>query len=117
MLTTAASVFSCGASRNKRDKRAFDETDWGLRTRTSILFPFRFTIHVPLGTAPGFRDSGYGELGVLHNVGHDGYSWSSSSVDSDDYYRDLDLSFNTQGLNPNSVHYRAYGLQLRCLSE
>ncbi len=67
--------------------------------------------------APGFRDSGYGELGVLHNVGHDGYSWSSSSVNSGDYYRDLDLSFNTQGLNPNSVHYRAYGLQLRCLSE
>ena len=71
----------------------------------------------PSGCAPGFRDSGYGELGVLHNVGHDGYSWSSSSVDSDDYYRDLDLSFNTQGLSPNSVHYRAYGLQLRCLSE
>ncbi len=69
------------------------------------------------GPAPGFRDSGYGELGVLHNVGHDGYSWSSSSVNSGDYYRDLDLSFNTQGLNPNSVHYRAYGLQLRCLSE
>ncbi|WP_297628810.1 hypothetical protein [uncultured Rikenella sp.] len=54
---------------------------------------------------------------MLHNVGHDGYSWSSSSVNSGDYYRDLDLSFNTQGLNPNSVHYRAYGLQLRCLSE
>ncbi|WP_297830021.1 hypothetical protein [uncultured Rikenella sp.] len=54
---------------------------------------------------------------MLHNVGYDGYSWSSSSVNSGDCYRDLDLGFNTQGLDSNSVHYRAYGLQLRCLSE
>ena len=35
---SAVTVFSCVASRNKRDRRAFDGTDWELRTRDYICF-------------------------------------------------------------------------------
>ena len=50
-------------------------------------------------------------------VGGYGYSWSSTSYGSDDHYRGMFLRFYTQHLYPSLAHYRAYGLQLRCLSE
>ncbi|WP_304708583.1 hypothetical protein [uncultured Rikenella sp.] len=63
--------------------------------------------------APGFRDSGYGELGVLHDVGHDGYSWSSATGG----IHGLDLTFRAQYLYYSTAHTRGHGFQLRCLSE
>ncbi|WP_300681799.1 hypothetical protein [uncultured Rikenella sp.] len=46
-------------------------------------------------------------------VGNSGYSWSSAVSGTNGVF----LYFDTQGLNPGSVNYRGYGLQLRCLSE
>ena len=60
--------------------------------------------------APGSR--GYGE-GALWGVGNDGISWSF--VTGGVY--GLDLNFNVAKLNPVNANCRAYGLQLRCLSE
>ena len=64
--------------------------------------------------APGYRGSGEG---ALWNVGNDGYSWSSTSYDSGDHYRGVYLFFRVTELYPSHMTYRAYGLQLRCLSE
>ena len=46
-------------------------------------------------------------------VGYHGYSWSSvtSGISG------LDLNLHSQNLNPSHADYRAYGFQLRCLSE
>ena len=63
--------------------------------------------------APGHR--GHGE-GALWYVGSNGYSWSSTSYDSDDHYRGMYLNFNVTELNPSNTTNRANGLQLRCLS-
>ncbi|WP_304736192.1 hypothetical protein [uncultured Rikenella sp.] len=62
--------------------------------------------------APGFRDSGYGELGVLHNVGYGGYNWSPAVSESLGVY----LLFSATELDPGNA-YRGTGLQLRCLLE
>ncbi|WP_299457479.1 hypothetical protein [uncultured Rikenella sp.] len=64
--------------------------------------------------APGSR--GYGE-GALWYVGNSGYSWSSTSYASGDHYRGMYLDFYATGLAPSTTPCRAYGLQLRCLSE
>ncbi|WP_300828924.1 hypothetical protein [uncultured Rikenella sp.] len=63
-----------------------------------------------LSAAPGFRDR---DTGALLAVGNDGYSWSSATSG----ISGLDLSFSVVWLPPSFAHYRAYGLQLRCLSE
>ena len=64
--------------------------------------------------APGFRDSGlYGLLGALTRVSNSGYSWSSSFSGTSGVF----LYFFAQSLNPSGSDRRAYGLQLRCLSE
>ncbi|WP_297831119.1 hypothetical protein [uncultured Rikenella sp.] len=62
------------------------------------------------GSAPGYRihDAG-GAIGV----GNYGYSWSSAVSGINGRL----LWFQTQGLSPNPADGRAYGLQLRCLSE
>ncbi|WP_294596555.1 hypothetical protein [uncultured Rikenella sp.] len=60
--------------------------------------------------APGCRGSASGALG---NIGNNGYSWSSAVSGTNGVF----LGFYTQSLNPSSVDYRGYGLQLRCLSE
>ncbi|WP_294596661.1 hypothetical protein [uncultured Rikenella sp.] len=46
-------------------------------------------------------------------VGYNGFSWSSatSGIGS------LDLYFHSQHLDPSGTLNRAYGFQLRCLSE
>ncbi|WP_297627756.1 hypothetical protein [uncultured Rikenella sp.] len=64
--------------------------------------------------APGHR--GYGE-GALWGVGLNGFSWSSTSYDSDDHYRGMYLGFSVTNLYPSSAYSRAYGFQLRCLAE
>ena len=61
-------------------------------------------------TAPGYRTTGVGDL---VNAGNFGYIWSS--VTSDSY--GIRLGFNTTWLDPCDMYGRAYGFQLRCLSE
>ena len=64
--------------------------------------------------APGFRDAGNeGRLGALEYVGHYGFSWSSTANDT----RGIYLHFNATNLNLRGQGHRAYGFQLRCLSE
>jgi len=60
--------------------------------------------------APGFR--GYGE-GALGSVSSNGYSWASTVSDINSMY----LGFHVTWLNLSSTYYRAFGFQLRCLSE
>ncbi|WP_300729143.1 hypothetical protein [uncultured Rikenella sp.] len=69
---------------------------------------------MPSGTAPGHRGSGEG---ALWGVGIGGYNWSSTSYDSGDRYRGVLLHYYATYLNPSDVYLRAYGFQLRCLSE
>ncbi|WP_300828999.1 hypothetical protein [uncultured Rikenella sp.] len=64
--------------------------------------------------APGFRER---DNGGLVDVGNSGYSWSSTSYGSGGHYRGMYLDFNATALYPCYTTYRAYGLQLRCLSE
>ncbi|WP_304708213.1 hypothetical protein [uncultured Rikenella sp.] len=69
---------------------------------------------MPFPPAPGFRDAGSnGRLGDLMGIGNDGFSYSSSVEDSNR----VCLYFYTQRLDASYLGYRAYGLQLRCLSE
>ena len=65
--------------------------------------------------APGYRD--FGRLGALGGVGNSGYGWASTSYDSGDHYRGMYLHFGATALHPSLTTYRAYGRQLRCLSE
>jgi len=60
--------------------------------------------------APGYR---HPHFGPLHAVGHDGYSWASMVSGTLGVF----VGFYAQGLNPSSANSRAYGIQLRCLSE
>ena len=60
--------------------------------------------------APGYHDGGGG---ALYYVGNHGFSWSSRV--SGTY--GMHLVFNVTELYPSSAGYRAYGFQLRCLSE
>ncbi|WP_300829473.1 hypothetical protein [uncultured Rikenella sp.] len=46
-------------------------------------------------------------------IGSDGFSWSSTASGNTGVYS----HFSTQYLNPGRANFRAYGLQLRCLSE
>ena len=108
MRTTVLTVFCCGASRNKRGRRAFAGTDRGLRTRAWAHFSIQILrITRP---APGFRERANGGL---NNVGNNGFSYSSSVSGSNGVY----LNFNVTNLNPSNANSRAYGLQLRCLSD
>ncbi|WP_294598275.1 hypothetical protein [uncultured Rikenella sp.] len=61
-------------------------------------------------SAPGYRIAGSGEP---DGVGHHGYSWSSAVSGTYGVF----LGFGTQYLNPCSADNRAFGRQLRCLSE
>ena len=68
---------------------------------------------MPSVPAPGFRGNTSGGLSL---VGNDGYSWACTPV-TGDHYRGMYLYFHVTGLHPSSMTGRAYGLQLRCLSE
>ncbi|WP_297625101.1 hypothetical protein [uncultured Rikenella sp.] len=46
-------------------------------------------------------------------VGRDGYSWSATVSGADG----MNLNFHIPWLVPNHASNRAYGFQLRCLSE
>ncbi len=59
--------------------------------------------------APGYRYSRSGEPGY---VGF-GYSWASGGSD----INGMSMGFGTTWLYLNHSVYRAYGFQLRCLSE
>ncbi|WP_297829676.1 hypothetical protein [uncultured Rikenella sp.] len=66
------------------------------------------------GAAPGYRDAGYyGRLGDLTDIGNYGYSWSSTISGANSQK----LRFYVTGLTPSHAGNRAYGFQLRCLSE
>ena len=67
-------------------------------------------VRVPSGTAPGYR---HRDTGALWNVGNSGYSWGSTF----DGNNGMHLSFRATWLHPNDSYHRAYGFQLRCLSE
>ncbi len=67
-------------------------------------------IRVPSGTAPGYRSY---TLGVQSSVGNGGFCYSSSVKGGNGMY----LNFDVTRLDSGSSNSRAYGLQLRCLSE
>ncbi len=60
--------------------------------------------------APGYRPR---DTGALGNVGGGGYCRTStvSGING------MNLNFYATWLRPNGADYRAYGFQLRCLSE
>ncbi|WP_300851151.1 hypothetical protein [uncultured Rikenella sp.] len=60
--------------------------------------------------APGYR---HRDTGALWNVGNSGYSWGSTF----DGNNGMHLSFRVTWLHSNDSYHRAYGFQLRCLSE
>ncbi len=60
--------------------------------------------------APGYRSR---DTGALYDVGTSGYSWASTVSGTNG----VGLHFHVAWLNPSNTTYRAYGLQLRCLSE
>ncbi len=60
--------------------------------------------------APGYRGYTRGELG---NVSSSGYAWSSSVSN----INGMHLNFGVTWLIPSIANCRAYGFQLRCLSE
>ena len=99
MRTTAATVFSCVASRNKRECGGI-----GIEAASK-------TPGVP---ASGYR---YYTSGVLGGIGHYGYSWSSTTNRTVSGIYGRFLWFNSQGLDPSDANDRATGRQLRCLSE
>jgi len=61
-------------------------------------------------SAPGFRGSGEG---ALWNIGSNGYMWQSAVR----AFNGTNLGFSPSWLFSNGSDYRAYGFQLRCLSE
>ena len=60
--------------------------------------------------APGYRACG---AGTQSSVGNEGNSWSSTVGDINGIY----LRFITDSVQPSYSLNRAYGFQLRCLSE
>ena len=73
----------------------------------------RFFVQIRKGrgsAAPGFRSLASGGLSY---VGNGGFSYSSSVSGSNGVY----LNFYVTYLYPSHAFSRAYGLQLRCLSE
>ncbi|WP_294594850.1 hypothetical protein [uncultured Rikenella sp.] len=52
-------------------------------------------------------------FGALRSSGSSGYNWSSGTSETNSLY----LIFGLQNLGTSSADFRAYGLQLRCLSE
>ena len=83
---------------------------------TSGLCRASCSLRVPLGAAPGFRDSGgrgTDAAGKLYNVGSGGYIWSSTITGS--YARFLHFYYN--GVGPQGNDTRAYGFPLRCLQK
>ncbi|WP_304736315.1 hypothetical protein [uncultured Rikenella sp.] len=64
--------------------------------------------------APGSRDSGYDKQGgELRQCGNSGISRSSATSSINGIY----LLFSTSSLKVSNPSHRAYGFQLRCLSE
>ncbi|WP_294600292.1 hypothetical protein [uncultured Rikenella sp.] len=64
--------------------------------------------------APGYRDAGLsGRIGDPGDVGSSGYSWTSAVSDILGRF----LWFDTKALGTSHANRRAYGFQLRCLSE
>ncbi len=74
------------------------------------------SVALPLGIngderpAPGYR---YPNEGTLGAIGSNGYSWASTVSGTNGMY----LNFGVAWLYPSRANYRAYGFQLRCLSE
>ncbi|WP_294599226.1 hypothetical protein [uncultured Rikenella sp.] len=52
-------------------------------------------------------------MGALNLAGGHGASWASTANGTNGFY----LYFHPTILNPGRMIYRAYGFQLRCLSE
>ncbi len=63
-----------------------------------------------INPAPGDR---LHNSGALFYIGNYGFSYSSSELGNNGMF----LCFNMTSLNPSDATRRAYGLQLRCLSE
>ncbi len=76
----------------------------GVNDRQIYYFFLRF------GIAPGYRGA---SSGSAVSVGSSGYIWSPATNDDNG----VNLSIHTTGLSPSYANYRAYGFQLRCLSE
>ena len=64
--------------------------------------------------APGYRGAGNEEwMGGLAYVGAYGYSWASTVNEKNSMY----MAAYVTWLEPCSSSFRAFGFQLRCLSE
>ncbi|WP_294599219.1 hypothetical protein [uncultured Rikenella sp.] len=50
---------------------------------------------------------------MLWSIGSNGHSWASTACDLYGMY----LGYSATILDPSSASHRAYGFQLRCLSE
>ncbi|WP_300828658.1 hypothetical protein [uncultured Rikenella sp.] len=78
----------------------------------TILRIFRFCVLVQMGQcpAPGCRERSNGALGV---VGSNGISWASTVS----HTNGMNVNFSVMWLRSSTSDSRAYGFQLRCLSE
>ena len=72
----------------------------------SVLFGVKFC----QSPAPGYRSL---NTGTLSDVSNSGFSWCSATSGIHGVY----LNFGVTWLNPGLANNRAYGFQLRCLSE
>ena len=84
------------------------------RSRSSVALPLGINGEES-GAAPGYRDSGeQNRFGDMNGVGNNGYSWSAATRG----IYGQDLLFKVTWLYPSFANdSRAYGFQLRCLSE
>ncbi|WP_300730490.1 hypothetical protein [uncultured Rikenella sp.] len=51
------------------------------------------------------------------SVGNEGSAWSYTSFNAENHYCSTYLLFDVPRLDPGYAYRRAYGFQLRCLSE
>ncbi|WP_294594979.1 hypothetical protein, partial [uncultured Rikenella sp.] len=59
---------------------------------------------------PGYRRN---DTGDMLGVANGGYNWSSTTIGTDSFH----LNFRINWLYDQRIDHRAFGFQLRCLSE
>ncbi len=81
-----------------------------METKAARLVRVEAASKTPCGRAPGYRER---TNGALSGIGYYGYSWASTVNDIHSIYLGLSVTW----LNTSYSNSRAYGFQLRCLSE
>ena len=108
MRTLAATVFSCGAARNKRNGELLPEPIGDLEPGLGHGFPIQ--ILRVTRPAPGYRRHADG---IPAGVGSYGYNWSSATSELNGILLDFGMHF----LYTDHTYSRGRSIQLRCLSE